>query len=106
MEKEYNEDNKIETLEKGFKHFGKVTKTEKEFKSLSDESGYVNEWDIRDFNDIHPSHRIEIFESEKVKEFIEKLKESIKLNSEIEDYEKEYIISLIDELAGDKLTKS
>lgn len=36
MEKEFNENNKIKSLKEGFEHFGKVTQTEKEFKTLSE----------------------------------------------------------------------
>ena len=69
---------------------------EQKEETLSEKSGWVNSYQIYDENDenIHWSHKQEIFEVEDVKEFIKKLKEHLNWKADSE---------FIDKLAGEKL---
>jgi hypothetical protein len=46
---------------------------------LKDKEGFVDEWQIRDKKDVHPSHLTKVFEEEDIKSAVLWLKEQISI---------------------------
>jgi hypothetical protein len=69
---------------------------ERQPEPLKDKEGFVDEWQIRDKKDVHPSHLTKVFEEEDIKSAVEWLKDQL---PDIE--EKETIRNLINDAFED-----
>ena len=66
---------------------------------LSEKIGFVDSWNIKDEEDIHPSHKQGVFELEDVKEFIIDIQNKVLLNWKGQNE----FIDWLKEKSGDKL---